>query len=805
MKRRFSLICSLLVLVIGCAMIFVGCGSGEEIGQNTDEYKFYYNNVTTLLNDGITVDGKLDDAAYENAEWFESDRCGVPIRMTTVYGANGLYVAVDADVNGVYYINDANVSYNSYIEVNIGANCDKASFEEVTDYACLQATAKYAVSTLPFKFYAKAFVKGGALNTKESTGMSAEFYIPWTELGVSEAPEEVGIFPFYVRTYNNNANAVSSETLRYARTRTPHLFFRFGEGGYAFNDADDAKIGDSSSGVAKTPGWDLSDESNGIVSTKGGDNQWIFVTEAEETDNYSIEATVSARGGINDNSPQAGILVGNNELDEMIAVNFSCSNTNISDKRIILKELNYSSGYFMSGYRWTTTQLYDSGKKFSHDISTGVTLKAYKIGKRMLVYVDGVLVADKELSEFEYNAVPGLYSIAADATWKDIKYTAYDDYAAAIGAAASEAGTNLVYVNAESGRNVKADKTSVKKGESVKFTVVTSGGKEVDKVFINDTDVTETVKAAMVDGVYAFTPSKNSGVIDFKVTYKEVAASGYLIFGKLLPDASLGTQFDSAPKIVILDKNNALTRYETTASTNGTYMISLQAGEYTLIITAPTHYQKRVDVTVSAGTASFDDISLESSRGIEVNGTVTVQGKSVKGNQSYSYGDHTIYNTEANTLSYTFVPNSASTKCMISAELNLLTNPNDNDPSMGFMFSADSDAGNKGFFVVFIRNGYRYGTPYVTRKTVENKSTKTIMSTKGGASVKLTVVRDGTNFTLYIDDKYVDVISATGFATDFSGEMAAGFFSGGCTALFGNYSFTTDSSAINSYVSAHKG
>lgn len=616
-------------------------------------------------------------------------------------------------------------------------------------------------------------------------------------------PEEVGIFPFYVRTYNNNANAVSAETLRYARTRTPHLFFRFDEGGYAFNDADGAKIGDSSSGVAKTPGWDLSDESNGIVSAKGGDNQWIFVTEAEETDNYSIEATVSARGGINDNSPQAGILVGNNELDEMIAVNFSCSNTNISDKRIILKELNYSSGYFMSGYRWTTTQLYDSGKNSSHDISTGVTLKAYKIGKRMLVYVDGVLVADKELSEFEYNAVPGLYSVAADATWKDIKYTAYDDYAAALGAAASEAGTNMVYVNAESGGNVEADKTSVKKGESVKFTVVTSGDKEVDKVFINDTDVTETVKAAMVDGVYAFTPSENSGVIDFKVTYKEVAASRYLIFGKLLPDASLGTQFDSAPEMVILDKNNALTRYETTVSTNGTYMISLPVGEYTLIITAPLHYQKRVNVTVSADSASFGDIRLESSRGIEVNGTVSVGKGTVKGNATYSYGDHTIYNTAPDVLSYTFIPNSASVKCMISAELNLLTNPTDNDPSIGFMFSADSDVGNNGFYVVFIRNGYRFGVPYTNRTTVDGKSSKNIMSTKNGDSVKLTVIREGTKFTIFIDDKYIDVINATGYSVDFSGEMAAGFFSGGCTALFSDYSFTTDNSLINAYVSAH--
>ncbi len=805
MKKRFSLICSLLVLVIGCAMIFVGCGV-EEIGQNHDEFKFNYKGVEAQLNDGIDVDGKLTESVYSDAEWFESDRCGVKMRVTTVYGKNGLYVAADADVEGVYYVSDAQMNKNSYLEVKITTNLDGSNFDSEDDYACLQTSAKYAVSTSPRRFYARAFVKGGALNTNDSTGMSAEFYIPWSELGVNEAPEQVGIYPFYIRTYTDKSAVVSPETIRYSFVGAPSLFWKFDKNGYAFNDAEDAAIGDSATGVSKTSGWDLSRESEGIVSTNNSSNQWIFITEAQESDYYSIEATVSATGGINDSDPQVGILVGNNELDEIIAVNFKCAPSYISSKRLLVKELNYSSGYFKSDYRWKTTELYDSGNNSKYDISNGVKLKAYKIGKRMLVFADGTLVADKELDEFKYKAVPGLYSVSAAATWKNVNYVAFGDYSAALSAAAAESGTNLVNASAvNNGGNVTADKVAVAKGEGVKFTITSNIGNEVDKITLNGADVTSEVASSIADGVYTYTATQNAGVIDFKVSFKATSEQRYIMTGKLLPDASFD-RFESAPEIIILNKNNALVRYETSASaTSGSFMMALPQGEYTFVINAKSHVEKRINVTVSSDD-TIPDTQLESSRGMEVNATVRVNGTDVKGNQMYSYGNKSVYNTTASTLGYTFLLGSVNTSCMISAKINLIANPTDNDPSAGFVFSANSDVGNKGFYVVFIRDGYRYGLPYVSRTTVEGKAARNIKQTKDGDSVKMTVVRNGATFNIYFDDvlKGTIDISDKYSGLDFSGNLAAGFFSGGCTALFSDYTFTTDSSTINAYVNAHK-
>ena len=190
-------------MLVACAGGIAAC-SGSAPTLNNDDYTFTNPDTPTAeCDEGMTIDGVLDEAIYneEGRTWLElSKREGdglgtAELRMTTAYGEKGLYIVFDVDESNHIWVNpNRDIYINSGIEMYLAVDGvthidDRGSFEinlcsdgslSVKMGGGAELGGRGVVNTTYDKMpVLGAQTKNGAVNSNTCTGYTLEFFIPY--------------------------------------------------------------------------------------------------------------------------------------------------------------------------------------------------------------------------------------------------------------------------------------------------------------------------------------------------------------------------------------------------------------------------------------------------------------------------------------------------------------------------------------------------------------------------------------------------------------------------------------------------
>ena len=245
MEKTSKLTAKKLIAII--ASVFVVCGvvlgvlafirNHPRQVASTEEYGYVNPDETKAEPDeGITIDGVLDEAVYQNNKWLylhnDNGNSMVDIAMTSYYGEKGMYFVYDVTENTPIYVNlNRSSILNSCVEMYLALS-DVTSMESskifeidmlpTGDFIFKQRNGKGAfmdvATTDELMPHLGATTKGGKINTEECYGYNLEFFIPWDYmewLGMdvdTMQTEHVYINPAHITSFNETG---TTETDRY--------------------------------------------------------------------------------------------------------------------------------------------------------------------------------------------------------------------------------------------------------------------------------------------------------------------------------------------------------------------------------------------------------------------------------------------------------------------------------------------------------------------------------------------------------------------------------------------------------------
>ncbi len=300
---------------------------GEGIGEYETSYQGAYGERPDL--DGFIIDGKRG----EKEKWEEqnvythtiTDAPSISMTITTKFSPKGLYVFATAKDNGGIYWTGRNWFYqNTHFEFYIARPGVTVHHDKDVRLVKIDSHNLYPSFT---HVKAAVHIAEGEVNSTNNADkfaqMNVEFFITWKELRMEtedgSIPEFVTIDPVYHYKRMQYANFTYSLRTLFAETKTlttqlPN-YLVFDSNGYTKVDLDGAVLGDSSLGIAKTGGWDITNATNEynacVISEKTG-TQAIFYKNVSG-DYYSFETEIIPNK--NKLSGKAGVFIYNSDLN----------------------------------------------------------------------------------------------------------------------------------------------------------------------------------------------------------------------------------------------------------------------------------------------------------------------------------------------------------------------------------------------------------------------------------------------------------------------------------------------------------
>ena len=175
----------------------------------TDAYKPYQEETREPLydyGDGIVVDGDASEAAYSNLTWHtytvSSGTDVINTKVSTYFGANGVYFVVKNDGKSLWYNKKALPNMCTGIELYISrsdvqntdknAYCISISVDGRITYKLAQGIAwNYTYLSWETQPVCAVQVNGKANAVGEANGYVLELYVPFEMLGLTGRPESV--------------------------------------------------------------------------------------------------------------------------------------------------------------------------------------------------------------------------------------------------------------------------------------------------------------------------------------------------------------------------------------------------------------------------------------------------------------------------------------------------------------------------------------------------------------------------------------------------------------------------------------
>ncbi len=244
-----------VVSVLLCAM--AGCdGGGSEIftaatGSLTQ--------IPSVLqkDDDMVVDGVRNETQYRNPLSFTETDTGTTVTTYAYLGNQGIFVFMEVDDTGVYVSSEKEFYENDTVEVYIDPNPSYSLTAQALNRNkvrsdCLHVranclgqyqtwygrTLEFDESQYPWVLgYFQAEVAGtidGTLNTQNGArGYTVEIYVPWTEFGLTEKPDEVGVLPAFNNVHNREDTSRTWFSVKGMSHTLPTSYARVDDSGFA--------------------------------------------------------------------------------------------------------------------------------------------------------------------------------------------------------------------------------------------------------------------------------------------------------------------------------------------------------------------------------------------------------------------------------------------------------------------------------------------------------------------------------------------------------------------------------------------
>ncbi len=225
MNKKLKMLVALSVVVV-LLFTMIGCSGGDSIVFTATHGYLTESPSQLQKDDNMIVDGIRNEAQYQNPLSFTETNTGTTVTTYVYLGNQGIYCFIEVDDKSVYISSEKEFYENDTVEVYIDPNPSysltlEALNQDKVRSDCLHIRANclgqyqtwfgrtlaFDGSSYPWVLgYFQAEVSGtidGTLNTQNGAkGYTVEIYIPWTEFGLTEKPNEVGVLPAFNNVQN---------------------------------------------------------------------------------------------------------------------------------------------------------------------------------------------------------------------------------------------------------------------------------------------------------------------------------------------------------------------------------------------------------------------------------------------------------------------------------------------------------------------------------------------------------------------------------------------------------------------------
>ncbi len=803
-KKIIIIVSSVLaaLAVVAGVIALVWVFSQEHIVKAEYEYEEEYHSFCTYPHDeNIAIDGALDEACWQNKNWFTntflSNTGGnLPVLdMTSYIDHYGIYIAAVAEDTNIISDGQRNKTLNSNFELYI--TVENVGEELPSDY----------VNTIVFNIdmngdlgsritnVDRAVVVDGEINSGQTKSATLEMFIPWESLNIDKTkgiPDKFYCCPSYLASLAGSTltSVMKPVWFPYQYSKDSYIF---NADGYTLVDREGAVVGDSKFGHAKTANWDISQEADGIIrSSIGSENHKIFFTE-EYGKNFIVETTMIPVKDLNNDAPKAGIffqmptgMYNSVFLDMREDYLTAGKNGTKNFKTLRVAALDYEDAWNME---YCDDEMYENPKASSKE---GTKLTVIKYGPQYWVFIDDKFVTTLDYYFMDAEVIPGLYSLGGDVIYKDYSCKAID--AQDLEEYVHEKG--LYFVKAQigsAGGEVSTSEFSVAKGGSYDIEIISNTGYEVSSVLINGVEKINDVKKNGTGGTY--TVSNVKADQEIKVSFQKCEGS------KFTGQVKAGENYIGATVEVRGITNKALL-YKVNAAGEKGFSVMLPNGKYEVTCVAEG-YQKAVKTITIKGEASavYEVIPSEFAESIELNEKTVKSSMSVwdtedehlkKVSTSYSAGGKTkpLYfnKTAKDFVVETTIDYTTQFKGGVDYQPDLMG---------GFAFN---DGTNNGYIMV-----RQSGLVYTDWKKLDGLLDYKALAYPDKVTANFAIAKKGDTVYAYLEDRLVATIAWSDIVPNVKAdtEVAIGLYmlaDKTADIQFSNYNLQTGTGSASSYI-----
>ena len=818
MKKRgkFLSFAFLVLLVAATAVAAIGCAGKTKPDPDPAAGGYDVKYATTMpsgTDDGITIDGKLDETAYAEQKTFvnrlseDLDGNMECLSMTTYVGDKGWYVLTEVTDSALVYNGLLAPARNSTIHLYYELASENAN--EAIREIYMDAGRVYGRTPCNIGLMEYGVKVNGELNGA-TTGMTTELFIPWRAMGLTEKPENTDLlmYPMYSipKGGGDYRNLSPLPNLSYEANQ----FYLFGSDGYSDKDAFGAILGDAKNGHVKAGVWTYTDvektEADGRVTLSGsasvhaGSYAKTYIKDLV-ADNYVVEATVKVTGrDYGKRDGRAGLTVDiAGGKRKTLAAFISAEEGNAAGLNSVPFRSFYGDDY--DGRQNRTETLPSVSLPEGGTLSGGVRITLIKSGANLYGLANGEIILAETDNAIRGKCAFNLTAANVNAEFTDISYAVYDGDEAGMAAAIAGYGIRRISAEAEGYGNVYLDKIAVKDGGEVMLTVECGEDNVIKDIKINGEAVTDFAEKAEIFGTtvrYVLgNVTEDTNILVCFEEYAGVKASGTI---SVVGESGLNMA-DSV--IYAFRADGSVIPFEGRVNEDGTYEISLPAGAYDKIRVNGAGYANDFDkiggaaIVIGADPIENADFALETRiptvvRHGEGNSVWTMTGDKEYTVSGMSHGNAWVEGNFGKAKNFAISTRVIAEK---PAEVGVSLYGSYNDRNDFDVMVRVTAGGKMGISL------YGWATGWASPEDETCKVGKTYDPN----DFRLTVVRNDDTVSVFVNDVFWK--SYTGKITsnlDFStmGEMRVGLAVRGLTgAVFRDYTFTEDQSAIEAIVS----
>ena len=594
MSRMRKVLLSVLstLFLICLSLAAVSCGDEIKINKAENTYEYSYTTDYDGENDpNITIDGKLDESVWTDKKWFANHFYAdlnntMPAFSVTAFTTEyGVYMGVKVQDDNIIYSGQMHQAKNSTLEFYYYVH------ETDTVIADKDWTLRHAfMLDYGGEMYStcermkRAITIDGIINSGATVGAVFELFVPWSELRIDATadayPQKVFLYPFYRPVLKGSTSQTPLWTVPLSPLNHMKNYYEFDANGYTDVDAPDAVVGDSYNGVAKTGNWDLEKLDEGVLSISTGEEfNSIFFRNAL-TESFTAEVTmypISGSSKYTGHSAGFFIMGTNGNYYAMMLDMRAARLTQAQDGGNALNAYSLITLTEAHQYWEQITKTTVDNPAFADGETpgtSGVRFKILKAEDTIHYFVDGQYLYSEKLDFIMGNVYAGLFNLNTYIDYKEYSFTALNEQELS-----AELNSLDIYkleaVTSTVGGYVELENDYVVGGANVGAMIVSDSGYAVSSVLYNGEDITETVRANAVNGVYTLENITEDIqlTVSFERLEKAVTYKGYLMDG-----ASIGGA------ITIVGKTDSAQRYEIVASADRGFEAKLKAGEYTVFV-----------------------------------------------------------------------------------------------------------------------------------------------------------------------------------------------------------------------------